>query len=69
MITTKSPLLQHTLDAITLILVLGALSMIWPVIIGLFLGMLLLLRSCSAQQELAVRSWTEIGNLSLVFIS
>lgn len=67
MITAKSPLIQHTLDAVTL--VLGALLMIWPVIIALFLGVLLLLRSCSAEQEPAVLSWTEIGNLALVFVS
>ncbi len=37
MITVKSPF-QYTLDAITLVLVIGALSMIWPVIIVLFQG-------------------------------
>ncbi len=68
MITVKSPLVQHTLAAITFVLVVGALSMIWPSIIALFLGMLLLLQSsCSAEQETAVLSWTEIGHLSIVF--
>ncbi|MBX3332166.1 MAG: hypothetical protein KF722_17310 [Nitrospira sp.] len=49
MITVKSQFVQRTLAAITLVLVLGALSMIWPAIIGLFLGVLLLLQSCSAE--------------------
>lgn len=65
MITVKSQLIQQMLAAITLILVLGALSMIWPAIIALFLGVLLLLQSCSAEQELAVLSWNEIGNVSI----
>lgn len=43
MIKVQSQLVQQTLAAITLVLVLGALSMIWPAIIALFLGVLLLL--------------------------
>jgi hypothetical protein len=69
MITVKSQFVQQTLAAITLILILGALSMIWPAIITLFLGVLLLLQSCSAEQEIAVLSWTEVGHLSIVFAS
>ena len=69
MITVKSQFVQQTLAAITLVLVLGALSMIWPVIISLFLGVLLLLQSCSAEQEIAVLSWVEVSNLSTVFAS
>lgn len=65
MITVKSQLIQQMLAAITLVLVLGALSMIWPAMIALFLGVLLLLQSCSAEQELAVLSWNEIGNVSI----
>ena len=34
----KSPLIQRALAGITVILVLAALSMIWPVIMTLFLG-------------------------------
>ena len=69
MITIKSQFVQQALAAITLVLVLGALSMIWPVIIALFLGVLLLLQSCGAEQEIAVLSWTEVGNFSTVFAS
>ena len=69
MITVKSQFVQQTLAAITLVLVLGALSMIWPAIIALFLGVLLLLQSCSAEQEIAMLSWTEVGNVSTVFAS
>jgi hypothetical protein len=69
MIRVQSQLVQQTLAAITLVLVLGALSMIWPAIITLFLGVLLLLQSCGAEQEIAVLSWSEVDNVSLVFAS
>jgi len=69
MIRDKSPLVQQTLAAITLVLVLGALSMIWPGIIALFLGVLLLLQSCSAEQEIAALSWAEVSHVSIVFSS
>jgi uncharacterized membrane protein len=62
----KNPLAQHTLAAITFVLSVGALLMVWPGIIALFLGMLLLLQYCGAGQIVAL-SWTEIGNLSIVF--
>ncbi len=66
MISVKSPLMQQMLAGITLILVLGALSMIWPVIITLFLGVLLLLQSFSSEQEIAGLSWIEVGNMSIL---
>ena len=69
MITVKSPLVQQTLAAITFVLVVGALSMIWPIIITLFLGVLLLLQSCSPEQEIAVLSWSEVGHFSIGFAS
>ncbi len=69
MITVKSQFLQLTLSAITFIVVLGALSLIWPGIIALFLGFLLLLQSCNAEQEIAMLSWTEVGNLPTAFAS
>jgi hypothetical protein len=69
MITVKSQFLQLTLSAITFAFVIGALSMIWPAIIALFLGILLLLQSCCAEQEVAVLSWTEIGHVSILFAS
>lgn len=69
MIRTQSPLLQQILAGMTLALILGALSMIWPGIIALFLGVFLLLQSCSAGQEIAVLSWTELSYESIVFAS
>lgn len=66
MTTRKSQLVQHTLTAITLVLVLGALSMIWPGIIAVFLGVLLLIQSFTASQEIAVLSWAEVCHASLV---
>lgn len=69
MIRVKSPLVQQMLTGITLVLVLIALSTIWPGIIALFLGILLLLQSCSIEQEIAALSWTEISNLPIVFTS
>ncbi|MBX3303797.1 MAG: hypothetical protein KF693_16410 [Nitrospira sp.] len=65
----KNPLVQQALAGITVILVLGALSMIWPVIITLFIGIFLLFQSCSVEQEIAVLLWTEFDNLSIVFAS
>ena len=65
MITAKSQFLQLTLSAITFVLVIGALSMIWPGIIALFLGVLWLLQSFSAEQETVVLSWAEVGLISM----
>jgi UPF0716 family protein affecting phage T7 exclusion len=69
MIRTQRPLVQQLLAGITLALILGALSMIWPGIIALFLGVFLLLQSCSAGQEIAMLSWTELGHESIIFAS
>jgi len=69
MITVKNQLLQLTLSAITFFLVVGALSMIWPAIIGLFLGVLLLLQSLGTEPDVAVLSWTEVGHVSIVVAS
>lgn len=69
MITVKSQFVQQTLAAITFALVLGTLSMIWPVILTLFLGVLLLLQSCGAEQEIAVLSWAEVSNVPIIFAS
>jgi hypothetical protein len=69
MITVKNQFLQLTLSAIMFIVVIGALSMIWPAIIALFLGALLLLQSLGAEQEMVVLSWTEIGHVSIVVAS
>jgi hypothetical protein len=69
MITVKNQFLQLTLSAITFVVVIGALSMIWPAIIGLFLGVLLLLQSLGTEPDVAVLSWTEVGNLPIVVAS
>ena len=69
MITVKSQFLQLTVSAITFVFVVGALSMIWPAIIALFLGVLWLLQSLGAEQEIAVLSWLEVENASIVFAS
>ncbi|OQW36848.1 MAG: hypothetical protein A4E19_21130 [Nitrospira sp. SG-bin1] len=66
MLTVKSPFVQQTLAAITLVLVLGALSMIWPGIIALVLGVFLLLQSFGAEQEIAVLFWTEVDHLPII---
>ena len=70
MIRVKGTLVQQTLAGMTLVLVIGALSMIWPGIFALFLGvLLLLLQSCGVEQEIAMLSWSEVGNLPIVFTS
>jgi UPF0716 family protein affecting phage T7 exclusion len=70
MIRVKSTLVQQALAGMTLVLVIGALSMIWPGIFALFLGvLLLLLQSCSIEQEMVILSWSEVVNLPFVFTS
>ena len=48
MVTVKSRFRHLTLEAITFVLVLGVLSIIWPAILAVFLGILLLLQWFSA---------------------
>ena len=69
MITAKSQFFQLTLSAITFVFVIGALSMIWPAIIALFLGVLWLLQSFSVEQEMVVFSWAEVGHVPVVVAS
>jgi len=69
MITVKSQFVQYLLTAGTLFLVVGALSMIWPIILGVFLGVLLLFQSCWAEPEIAVLSWTKTDHLSIACAS
>lgn len=69
MITAKSQFVQLTLSAITFALVVGALSMIWPAVIALFLGALMLLQSVGAEQEIVLLSWTEVGPVPIVVTS
>lgn len=66
MIMLKSQFVQHVVTAITLTFVLGALSMIWPAIIAVFLGILLLLQSFGAEPEIARLSWSEVDSVSIV---
>jgi hypothetical protein len=66
MITVKNQFLQLTLSAITFVVVVGALLMIWPAIFALFLGVLLLLQSCCAELEMVVLSWAEVGPVPIV---
>lgn len=69
MTTPKSQLAQHAFAAMILVLVLGALSMIWPGIIALAFGIFLLLQSCGGEQEIAMLSWAEINSLPIAFTS
>ncbi len=63
MITIKSQFVQHVLTALTLAFVLGVLSIIWPAIIAVFLGILLLLQSLNAEPEVVVRFWAEVEHV------
>jgi uncharacterized membrane protein len=66
----NSQISQHALEAMAVVFVLGTLSMIWPGIIALAFGVLLLLQSfLGAEQEMAILSWAEISNLPMVFTS
>ena len=70
MITVKSQFGHLTLEAITFMLVLGALSMIWPAIIALFLGVLLLLQLFTVEPEVVLLlSCAEVDNMSVVVAS
>lgn len=66
MIMFKSQFVQLMFTAITLGFILGALSMIWPAIIAVFLSILRLLQSFSTEREVAVQSWDGAGNVSVV---
>ena len=69
MITVKSQFIQLMLSAITVAVVVGALSMIWPAIIALFLSVLMLLGSLGTEPETAVLSWVEVNNVPVVVAS
>ena len=47
--TAKSQFVQHLSTAGSLFFVVSALSMIWPIVLGLFLGVLLLFQSCCVE--------------------
>ncbi|MDH5669651.1 MAG: hypothetical protein OEY86_16755 [Nitrospira sp.] len=65
----KSQFARYTLAVMMFVLVLSALSMIWPGIIALTFGLFLLIQSCGAEQEIAMLSWAEASNLPIVFTS
>lgn len=70
MITPKIRFGQQALAAMTVVFVLGALSIIWPGIMALSFGIFLLLQSfLGVEQEIAILSWTEISHLPIVFTS
>ena len=69
MIRDKNQLFRLPVVAITFVLVLGALSMIWPGIIALFFGVLLLLQSCCVEQEILVLSWAEVSHVPMASVS
>ncbi len=69
MITVKSPFVQQTLVAMMLFVAIGALSVIWPAIIALGLSAFLLFHSFGVEQEIVLRSWTEVSHLSIIFTS
>jgi UPF0716 family protein affecting phage T7 exclusion len=65
----KSQIGQHAFEAMMVMFVLGALSMIWPGIIALVFGLFLLFQSFGAGQEMAILSWAEVSNVPMVCTS
>lgn len=55
----KSQWGQSMRAAVTCVLVLGMLSMIWPAIMTVSMGVFLLLHSWSAGEEFVVLSWPQ----------
>lgn len=52
MMRAQSTFLQRTVSTIVFVLVLGALSMIWPGIMALVLGVFLLIQYCCIEQAI-----------------
>ena len=69
MVTRKSQLVQMVREAITCVLILVTLSIIWPVIIVSIMGAFLFIYSWSTEEEFVVLSWPKVGNLLFVFVS
>ena len=59
----KRQSLQLAWFVITFVLVIGSLSMVWPAIISLFLGAILLLKSCCLKEVIALLSWAVVGDV------
>lgn len=66
MIKVKRQSLRLTRSVIIFVLVIGSLSMVWPAIISLFLGAILLLKSCCLKEVIATASWAEVGHVPSV---
>lgn len=69
MVTRKSQLVQPIRGAITCVLILGTLSIIWPAIITFIMGVFLLLYSWIPEEEFVMLPWPKVDNLSFVFVS
>ena len=65
MITLSKRFVQSTSATILFVTVFVLLSMIWPIIITLFLGVFLLLRACSAEQQPAALWLPEVGHVPI----
>jgi hypothetical protein len=66
MIKVKNRPFQLLLSVIWFVLVIGSLSMVWPAIIALFLGAVLLLQTCCFEEVIAMLSWVEGEHTSVV---
>jgi hypothetical protein len=66
MIKVKNRPFQLMLSVIWFVLVIGSLSMVWPAIIALFLGAVLLLQTCCFEEVIAMLSWVEGEHTSVV---
>ena len=69
MVTAKNQFAQHTMEAMVFVLVLGSLSMIWPGIMALVLGLFLLLQSFGVEQQITVLTGADISHLPILFTS
>lgn len=70
MMTVNVQFGRHALEALTVVFVFGALSVIWPSIIALSIGIFLLLQSfLGAEQTIAILSWTEVIHSPIVLSS
>jgi hypothetical protein len=69
MVTAKSQFSHHAMAATVFVLVLGALSMIWPGIMALVVGLFLVLQSFGVEPQLTVLTGAELSNLPIVFTS
>jgi len=69
MLTAKNQLAHDTVAAMVFIFALGSLSMIWPGIIALSFGFLLLIQSFGVGQEFTMLSWAQVTNLPIAFAS